>query len=312
MNQWFTQFLDIFKNITDILLVWGVIFILLKAFQNNAKTLQIIKGIVYVLLAKIVAEFLDLTALNLILNYVLNWGVLAVIVIFQPELRQLLEKLGQSRESAFSSLSLNQKESLLKELIPAAMALSETKTGALISIARHDSLDEYIKTGKLLNSNISKELLTSIFVTTTPLHDGAVIISGDMIVCASAYLPSTDTHLPTRFGSRHRAGVGLSEVTDALTLVISEETGSISVAEYGKLTIFENVEDLTNYLDLALIIKEEQTGLSNVPFWKRVSFPKMDNSSKSIQDILSEQHNQMKLPIDKINQSKKGEKHDEK
>lgn len=286
MNQWLNQAIDLLKNGLDIIVVWIVIYTLLKAFQNNAKTLQIIKGIVYVIIAKIVADFLDLKSMNLILNFILNWGVLAVIVIFQPEIRSLLEKLGQGSSESLFKLTVSQKEKLLQQLIPALEKLSAQRIGALITIQRHDSVMEHISTSTTLNSAISSELLTSIFVPTTPLHDGAVIISGDTILCAAAFLPTTTTEIPTRFGSRHRAGVAISEATDSITIIVSEETGLISVAERGKLTLFESQKELITYLESALPVGEESEIKQNtLPFWRKNGSASTTQSEEAMQSM---------------------------
>ncbi|MCI5774443.1 MAG: diadenylate cyclase, partial [Erysipelotrichaceae bacterium] len=160
----------------------------------------------------------------------------------------LLEKMGKTSVfSRITTLSGNEKEKLVDEIVTATMLLSKNQTGALISIEQGHSLSDYIKTGTPLNSNVTAELLTSIFVTTTPLHDGAVIIQGDKIACASAYFPPTNLELPSKYGARHRAAIGISEITDSITIIVSEETGNVSIAENGQI-FSVNRKQLRDYL----------------------------------------------------------------
>ncbi len=141
----------------------------------------------------------------------------------------------------------------------AVRLLSADQTGALISIEKSHPLDDFIATGTRLNSDVTAELLTSIFVTSTPLHDGAVIIQGDKIACASAYFPPTTADIPSRYGSRHRAAIGISEITDAITIVVSEETGNVSIAEGGKLTAV-NEQQLRKYLTHIIVGQTDENG----------------------------------------------------
>ena len=232
----------------DIAIMWFVLFYTIKFVRNNARTIQIFKGIILVLLVNGVAKLLGFTTISYFTDMFINWGFLAVIVIFQQEIRGLLERLGKS--NAFSSISTllsNEKEKLANEVYEAVIALSKARVGALISIEQAQSMQDYVRTGITVNAAVSKELLCSVFMTTTPLHDGAVIIQGDKIACASAYFPPTNVNLSSRYGARHRAALGISEVCDALTIVVSEETSAISIAEKGKIfSIDEN--QLRDYL----------------------------------------------------------------
>ena len=184
---------------------------------------------------------------------------MAFIVIFQPEIRQILERLGKSNAFArIATLSSSEKENLIEELVTATKNLSTKKVGALITLEQSNSLSEYIDTGIKMNSLVSAELLCSIFMTTTPLHDGAVIIQGDKIACASAYFTPTTKELPSKYGARHRAAIGISELTDSITIVVSEETGMVSIAEGGKL-IQMTEKKLRDYLDKIILNKEIKT-----------------------------------------------------
>ena len=179
---------------------------------------------------------------------VLSWGVIVMVVIFQPEIRMLLEKLGKTSVlTRLAALSSNEKEHLIEELVKACAQMSASKTGALISLEQGQDLSDYIKTGTSMNSIVSCELLCSIFQYGTPLHDGAVIIRGVRIACAAAYFPPTTKELPTSYGARHRAAVGISEITDSITIIVSEETGTISIAEAGALKSYTS-EELRDYL----------------------------------------------------------------
>lgn len=232
----------------DIAIMWFVLYYAIKFVRNNARTIQIFKGIIVVLLVNGIAKFLGFTTISYFTDMFINWGFLAIIVIFQPEIRGLLERLGKS--NAFSSISTllsNEKEKLALEVYEAVIALSKARVGALISIEQSQSMQDYVRTGISINASVTKELLCSIFMTTTPLHDGAVIIQGDKISCASAYFPPTNANLSSRFGARHRAALGIAEVCDALTIVVSEETSAISIAEKGKIfSVDEN--QLKDYL----------------------------------------------------------------
>jgi uncharacterized protein (TIGR00159 family) len=221
----------------DIVLMWILLYYTIRIVRNNSRTIQIFKGIILVLFIKSIATFFNFRTVAWLADMFVTWGFLAVIIIFQPEIRGLLERLGKSSVfSRLNALSGNEREQLIDSLVTATMQLSESQTGALITLEQSHSLSDYIKTGTPMNSVVTSELLCSIFVTSTPLHDGAVIIQGDRIACASAYFPPTNMELPSRYGARHRAAIGISEITDSITIIVSEETGKVSIAEEGKLT----------------------------------------------------------------------------
>lgn len=244
----FESILTITRMFLDIFIIWLLLYYMIRIIRNNSRTSQIFKGILLVILIDITAKFLGLNTVAYFADIFVNWGFLAIIIVFQPEIRSLLEKLGKTSVfSRITTLSGNEKEHLVDQIVTATMLLSKDQTGALISIEQSHSLNDFVKTGTPINSIVTAELLTSIFVTSTPLHDGAVIIQGDRIACASAYFPPTNLEVPSRYGARHRAAIGISEITDALTIVVSEETGSVSIAENGKL-ISVNRKELRNYL----------------------------------------------------------------
>ncbi len=238
----------------DIFVMWFIFFYALKIVRSNQRTIQIFKGIILVIVIDALAKLLGLKSLEYLADMFINYGFLAIIIIFQPEIRSLLEKIGQSNIfSRMTTLKGNEKENLVDQIVTAVMLLSKDQTGALISIEESQSLDAYVATGTKLNSDVTAELLTSLFVTSTPLHDGAVIIQGDKIACASAYFPPTNADLPSRFGARHRAAIGFSEVTDAVTIVVSEETGAVSITEGGKIIPIKDRKSLREYLYKAIV-----------------------------------------------------------
>ncbi len=227
---------EVFRVIIDIGIMWFVFYYAMKAIRNNSRTIQIFKGIIAIVIVNGLAKLLGLSTVTYFTDIFINWGLLACIIIFQPEIRGLLEKIGKTNAfSKISSLLSNEREKLVDQLYEATIALSKQKVGALIAIEQSQSLEDYIKTGISVNAVVSKELLCSIFMTTTPLHDGAVIIQGDKVACASAYFPPTNINLSSRYGARHRAALGIAEVSDCLTIVVSEETSAISIAENGRI-----------------------------------------------------------------------------
>ena len=227
---------SIIRIVIDIGIMWFIIYYAIKFVRNNSRTIQIFKGILIVLLVNGLARLLGLTTVAYLTNTIISWGFLALIIIFQPEIRGVLERIGKTNAfSKMNTLLANEKEELVEQLYQATVALSKSRTGALISIEQSQSMQDFIKTGIEINATVTKELLCSIFMTTTPLHDGAVIIRGDKVACASAYFPPTSVNLSSRYGARHRAALGISEVNDALTIVVSEETSAISIAEHGSI-----------------------------------------------------------------------------
>lgn len=239
----------IITSIIDIAIVWYV-FYLMFAVMRGTKAIQLIKGIFLILIGRLVSNFFDLTATTAIFDTVLEWGFLAIIVIFQPELRRALEQLG--RGSLFKTTSSTVQvttEQLHKDVLKAVQYMAKRRIGALIVFERETGLQDYIETGTLVNANISSELLINIFMPNAPLHDGAMIIQGTKITTAASYLPLSESSVIARdLGTRHRAAVGISEVTDAYTIVISEETGNISVSYGGKLYKALSPEELEESL----------------------------------------------------------------
>ena len=237
--------LDILKNILDVLLVWFMFYYILKNIKNNVKMSLLFKGVLVVILLKLLSNWLGLNTLGLILEYIIMYGPLAIIIIFQPEIRGVLEQLGRSQLlGRHKTLTVDEREKLVYEVINAVDYLRKSKIGALIVIERDVSLLDYINRAKSLYADLSSELLISIFFPNNPLHDGAVIIQGDRISCAGAVFPTSNSiSVNKRLGTRHRAALGVAEETDAIGIVVSEETGRISIAVKAELFYNLTIDD---------------------------------------------------------------------
>lgn len=225
-----------FISIVDVLLVWLVIYQLIKVVKGT-KAVQLLKGIFAIVIARILTELFDLTTLGWLIDQVLSWGVLAVIIIFQPELRRALEQLGRGRLFARTLLEEEEeRKRLLEAFSKSVNYMAKRRIGALIAIEKETGLNEYIETGTPLDSKVTSELLINIFIPNAPLHDGAVILQRNRIAAASCYLPLSESpFISKELGTRHRAALGLSEVSDAVIIIVSEETGAISLATEGDL-----------------------------------------------------------------------------
>lgn len=246
-------------NVLDILIVWYIIYRLIMLVKGT-KAVQLVKGISLIILVRIVAGFLKLHTLTYFVDQVLSWSVIGIIVIFQPEIRRGLEHLGRSPIFGGSSGGAKKSsEHMIHELDKAIQYMSKRRIGALITIQQSTGLEDYIETGIPLDADISGELLINIFIPNTPLHDGAVIISDNKIAVASAYLPLSDnTMIPKKLGTRHRAAVGISEVTDAITIVVSEETGGVTITRNSQFMLDLTRDEYLKYLT-AQLVPEEKT-----------------------------------------------------
>ena len=244
-------------NVIDILVVWFFIYKLISLLKGT-KAVQLLKGIAVIVVIKMISFFLNLETIDWIMDLIISWGVLATIIVFQPEIRRGLEHLGRGSLFGRTKRQVNPGEQLIKALDKSVQYMAKRRIGALISIQMETGLDEYIETGIPLDADISGELLINIFIPNTPLHDGAVIIKDYKIAAAAGYLPLSESSLiPKELGTRHRAAIGLSEVTDALTIVVSEETGGISVTRNSELLRDLTQPDFINYLEKELIVEEE-------------------------------------------------------
>lgn len=224
-------------KIMDICIVWLLFYYILKNIKNNVKMILIVKGVILILGIEVISKIFNLFTVGIILEYVLEWGPLAIIIIFQPEIRSVLESIGRTQLlGRHKTLSVDEREKMVCEIMEAVESLKKTKTGALIVIERDVSLQEYIEPATKLYADISSELLGNLFFKNSPLHDGGVIIQGNRITCAgSVFRTSMDPNVNKKLGTRHRAALGIAEESDAIALVVSEETGRISIACDGDL-----------------------------------------------------------------------------
>ena len=222
----------IISKIIDISLVWLMFFYILNNIRNNVKMVLIVKGIILILAIKIISNLLNLYTIGLLLEYVLEWGPLAIIVVFQPEIRNVLESIGRTQLlGRHKVLTVDERERVVYEIMDAVEYLKKNRIGALIVIERDMSLQEYITPATKVYADLTSPLLGTIFFPNSPLHDGGVIIQGDRITCAGAvFKTSMNPSISKRLGTRHRAALGIAEETDAIALVVSEETGRLSIA----------------------------------------------------------------------------------
>jgi len=241
-------------RLIDILIV-ALVFYWVMTLIRRTRAVQLLKGFVVLLLAFILSSLLGLEIVNAMLRWALTGLVVAIPVVFQPELRRALEQLGRGKifEQSIFTLGEADRTRMIDEVVKAAGVLSKKRFGALIVIERETGLSDFVETGIKLDGAVSAELLVNIFVPHTPLHDGAVIIRGDRVVAAACVLPLTERpYLSKELGMRHRAGLGITEQSDALAVIVSEETGIISLAEDGLLARYLNGSRLKDKLLSAL------------------------------------------------------------
>lgn len=244
--------------ILDLTIVCFLVYCFFRIVRGS-RAWQLIKGIVLLIIATWVSGLFNLKILNWILTGIMNLGVIAIIVIFQPELRRGLEQLGTNKLAKFfgidKDLATKAKEDIYKVVI-AATELAKTKTGALIVIERDIKIQDIIATGIPLDADVSPQLLVNIFVPKTPLHDGAVVISGNKIAAAACVLPlADDKDIAKELGTRHRAAIGISKESDSIVVVVSEETGKISIGKDGTLIADVNEEALKKILITNVVTK---------------------------------------------------------
>ena len=237
--------ISIVEKVLDVAILWFMFYQILKYSRNNFKLTLIFKGLLIIIVLNFLSKLLDLYVVGTILQYVIAWGPLALIIIFQPEIRNALESIGRSQLlGRHKTLTVDEREKLVYEVINAVDYLRKSKIGALIVIERDVSLLDYINRAKSLYADLSSELLISIFFPNNPLHDGAVIIQGNRISCAGAVFPTSNSiSVNKRLGTRHRAALGVAEETDAIGIVVSEETGRISIAVKGELFYNLTIDD---------------------------------------------------------------------
>lgn len=233
----FDGIIELLKKLLDVLIVWLVLYYILKSLRKNVKMVLLFKGIIIIVFLKIISYVLGLVTINFLLDYVMEWGPLAIIVIFQPEIRSVLEQLGRSQLlGRHKVLTVDEREKMVYEITNALDYFRKRQIGALIVIERDNSLNDYIEKSKKIYADISTDLLISIFFPNNPLHDGGLIIQGDKITSAGAVFPTSDSlKISKRLGTRHRAALGISEVSDCISIIASEETGRLSLAIDGEL-----------------------------------------------------------------------------
>lgn len=255
---------DQIMTIIDVLVVWYIVYKMFTFFKGT-KAITLLKGVAVIAELRIASEIFGLQILSWLLNQLIVSGVIAAVIVFQPEIRRGLEIIG--RHSPFlSSKAVAEDDKTIQAFDKAIQYMSERKIGALITVERKTGLDEYIETGIDLDADITGELLINIFVPNTPLHDGAVIVKQGKIAVACAYLPLSESNLiPKEYGTRHRAAVGISEVSDAVTIIVSEETGDVGITMHGELICGLSQEKYLRLLRAQLVPEKAK----NMNFIKR-------------------------------------------
>jgi diadenylate cyclase len=237
-----TYWFSLGRPLVEILLLWFIIYVLL-IFIRGTRTVQVIKGIIILLLIFVVTQWLGLSTINWILTKLIAISVIAFLIIFQPELRRGLARLGQFGFTA-------REEEILDDVVKSTIFLSNRKIGGIIALEREIGLRPYVESGVTVDSKVTSELINTIFMPGTPLHDGGIVIKNDRVLAAGCLFPLTQNpHISKMLGTRHRAAIGLSEETDSVCVVISEETGAISIAVGGKLTKDLNRDTLPKVLE---------------------------------------------------------------
>jgi len=261
----------IITNILDIVIIAYVIYRLLLLIRGT-RAVQLIKGLIVLVAAAFLSEWLGLSTISWILKQAWALIFIAMAVIFQPELRKALEQIGRGRFFSRSGFNLNSgQDSVINQVVGAAVAGAKTRTGMLMVIERNTGLNDYIENGIITDALVTEEFLVNIFVPNTPMHDGAAIIRGNRVMAVACFLPLTDNpYISSSLGTRHRAAIGLSEVSDALIIVVSEETGQISLARDSKLVRSLDEKTLRGLLAEAIGgDNREDAKNSRSYFWQR-------------------------------------------
>jgi len=241
--------IPIWKLLVDAYFVWVLVFFLVQFLLSNKRMLSIAISFLFVYILAYIANQLDLLISTPILTYLAEWMPVLMIVIMAPDIRRSLEIVWKA-DSRRETLVMGS-EKTKQNIVDAAMYLSSQQIGALMTIEKHNTLDQYAERAIMMNSYVSKEVLINIFTPNTPLHDGAVIIRGDNILCAGAYFILSDNqNFDKTMGSRHRAGLGISEISDSLTIICSEETGSVSIAVEGIMLKINDRDKLMEYINM--------------------------------------------------------------
>ncbi len=265
------NFWGFLRFIVDLAIVSYAVYKIIR-IAKETRAWQLLKGIIILLLFTYVCNFLKLTTTASILNHIVGFLGISLVVVFAPELRRMLEQIGRTRFGLSMLISPDQKSDIrivtklmIDNVVAAAQNLSSTKTGALMVIERKTKVGEYINTGTRIDSKVSAPLLTNIFVPNTPLHDGAVIIRDNRIVAAACVLPLTDRqNVDPDLGTRHRAAIGITDVSDAVVVVVSEETGQISICEDGKIHRHLSKEEMGEMLGTFLLPAEPKQSARSI------------------------------------------------
>lgn len=239
----------IWKLIVDAYVIWVMVFFFMKFLVTNKKILSVILSFVFIYIIAYFANYFGIIVSSIILDYLTEWLPIALIVVMAPDLRRSIENIWKADTKRDNIVMGSEKTK--QNIVDAAMFLSSQQIGALMTIEKHNTLDQYADRAIQMNSIVSKEILINIFTPNTPLHDGAVIIRGDQILCAGAYFVLSDNqNFDKTMGSRHRAGLGISEVSDSLTIIVSEETGSVSIAVEGIMLKLNDRDKLMEYINM--------------------------------------------------------------
>ena len=274
--------------IIDIAIVLFLAYELIKIVKGS-RAWQLIKGIAFLVIATALSKLLNLYILNYILSMIMDWGVILIIIIFQPEIRRALEQLGGtnkfSRFFGFDKDIVTRTKEDIYKIVIAVFELAKTHTGALIVIERDIKINDIISTGIPMNAEVSPQLLVNIFVPNTPLHDGAVVISENKIAAAACMLPlASDQDIAKELGTRHRAGIGISKESDALAIIVSEETGKVSVAKDGTL-IADVREDVLKKILISNIVTKRFSNVEETKNKQKKLLDKIKNIFKKNKKI---------------------------
>ena len=297
--QWIDTFVDYLINFSSyrglfdaydvvVMLFFALLVYYILVWMKTTRAWQLLKGLIVICAFLLIAYFLDMTTIIWMAKNLLSFAVLAIVVVMQPELRHALEELGKKNflpSGVFSDSSRREhevfSEKTINEIVKACGEMGKAKTGALIVIEQKESLKDFERTGIEVDGIVTSQLLINIFEHNTPLHDGAVIIRGNRITSATCYLPLSDNlSLSKELGTRHRAGVGVSEARDSITVIVSEETGKISLAYEGQLERSLSTEELKNRLQQMLNKQGEEKNRSK-HIWKGRSKAKNEKENIS-------------------------------
>lgn len=258
--------INVFNYLTDIIDILLVTYVIYKGIMviRGTKAVQLAKGILVIIAVWFLSSFFGLKTLEWLMNNAMIYGLLAIIIIFQPELRRALEQLGRGRFfSSRSNMIEDERKKSIEAIVTATSYMAKRRIGALMSIERETGMNDYIETGIPMQAHLTSQLLINIFIPNTPLHDGAVILKESEITAAACYLPLSESpFISKELGTRHRAALGVSEVTDSITVIVSEETGAISLTKNGELIRDIPEERLRELLERELLISSKSSGSS--------------------------------------------------